>query len=94
MANRESLDQIALRAIAKLGDNAYGNSIMGEIAKTGRRASFGALYAVIERLARQGMIETWSEDGGPERGGRPKLMCRIKSGEWEQRRRGNGIDRS
>ena len=45
-----------------------------------RGPSIGALYAAIDRLEAQGLVETWSAPGGEERGFRPQLWVRRVEG--------------
>ena len=71
-------EYLLLTAAARLGDQAYGAAIRGEIEDaTGRACSIGALYTTLDRLEHKGFIKTWMGDPSPERGGRPKRMVRV-----------------
>jgi PadR family transcriptional regulator PadR len=64
-------EQMILFALVSLGDDAYGASIRREIvSRTGRDVSAGAVYTVLDRLERSGLVA--SHVGAPtaERGGR------------------------
>ena len=51
----------------------YGLAIRQELAeRPGRAVSHGAAYVTLERLAKQGLVETWMGDPTPRRGGRSK----------------------
>ncbi|HWG16456.1 MAG TPA: helix-turn-helix transcriptional regulator [Acidobacteriaceae bacterium] len=81
MANTTSLgefEQIVLLAILRLDENAYGVTILGEIAeRTGRKVSPGALYTTLHRMEDKGLVT--SRDGSPtrERGGRAKRFVTV-----------------
>ena len=63
-------EQIVLLAVARLGDEAYGMRIRGEIeARTGRKATIGAVYATLERLVAKGYVRQADKPGGEERSG-------------------------
>jgi PadR family transcriptional regulator PadR len=81
MANTPSLgefEQIVLLAVLRLGDNAYGVTILGEIAKrTGRNASPGALYTTLHRMEDKGLVTFRDGNPTPERGGRAKRFVTV-----------------
>jgi PadR family transcriptional regulator, regulatory protein PadR len=67
-----------LAALERLGDDAYGVTIRDEIERrTGRVASFGAVYATLERLGRKGFISFRISDPEPVQGGRAKKHARL-----------------
>lgn len=71
-------EYLLISATARLGDDAYGARIRGDVeATTGRPCSVGALYVTLDRLERKGLIETWMGDATPERGGRSKRHVRV-----------------
>ncbi len=71
-------EYFVLSSAARLGDDAYGASMLQDIAAmTGRQCSIGALYTTLDRLEQKGFIKTWMGEPGPERGGRAKKMVRI-----------------
>lgn len=71
------LEMQVVAAARDLGDRAYGVTIADHIAEeTGKRPSFGSLYAAIDSLERQELVETWMGDATAERGFRAKMMVR------------------
>lgn len=69
---------IAMLAVLRLGDNAYGVPIAREIeAQTKREVKVGSIYAALERLEEKGFVV--SELGEPtrERGGRAKRYFHV-----------------
>ena len=65
-------EQMVLLAILRLGAEATGPGISGELeARAGRRVSRGALYSSLDRLERKGLLR-WTVVGATsERGGQP-----------------------
>jgi PadR family transcriptional regulator PadR len=71
-------EYLLITVAAGLGENAYGAAIREEIEATAdRRCSMGALYTTIDRLERNGLLETWMGEATPQRGGRAKRMVRV-----------------
>lgn len=71
-------EQILLTAILRLGENAYGVTIRGEVAElSGKNVVFGTLYNNLDKLVRKGYV--LAERGEPtrERGGRSKIYYRL-----------------
>lgn len=69
---------LILSSAARLGEDAYGASIRGEIEKaTGKTCSIGALYTTLDRLEGKGYVKTWMGDPTPQRGGRSKRLVRV-----------------
>jgi DNA-binding PadR family transcriptional regulator len=63
-------EQIVLLAVARLGSAAYGMRIRAEIEQRGeRKATIGAVYATLERLAAKGLVRQTESPGGTERSG-------------------------
>lgn len=81
MANTASLgefEQIVLLAVLRLGENAYGVTILGEIAaRTGREVSPGALYTTLHRMEDKGLVTLRDGSPTPERGGRAKRFVTV-----------------
>lgn len=81
MANTPSLgefEQIVLLAVLRLGENAYGVTILGEIAeRTGRNVSPGALYTTLHRMEDKGLVTSRDGSPTPERGGRAKRFVTV-----------------
>ena len=66
-------EQIALLAILRVGENAYGVPIRAEIAAcTDREPAPGALYTTLDRLEEKGLVRSWLGEPTPQRGGRAK----------------------
>ena len=71
-------EQVVLLAVARLGAEAYGMRIRGEIeARGGRRATIGAVYATLERLAGKGYARQAEAPGGDERSGLARRFYTI-----------------
>jgi len=71
-------EQIVLLAILRLGDEAYGVSILDEIAaKTGRNPAPGALYTTLHRMEDKGLVTFRDGSPTPERGGRAKRFVIV-----------------
>jgi DNA-binding PadR family transcriptional regulator len=72
-------EKLVLLAILRLGDEAYGATVIAEIAaRTGRDAAPGAIYVALRRLEQKGMVSSWLGDPTPERGGRAKRFLRVE----------------
>jgi DNA-binding PadR family transcriptional regulator len=73
-------DELVLRAIVCLGNNAYAVSIRREIAgQTGRNLSFGGVYNALERLQQKGYVSPRMGEPTRERGGRAKRYYGIEA---------------
>jgi PadR family transcriptional regulator, regulatory protein PadR len=71
-------EQIVLLAILRLGENAYGVTIRGEIAAcTGREPAPGALYTTLDRMEEKGFVQSRLGDPTPQRGGRAKRYITV-----------------
>jgi len=71
-------EQIALLAILRVGEDAYGVTIRAEIKdKTGRDPSQGALYTTLDRLEEKRLVTSRLGDPTPQRGGRPKRYFKV-----------------
>ena len=71
-------EQIVLLAVLRLGDEAYGVTILAEIAaKTGRNPSPGALYTTLHRMEDKGLVTFRDGSPTPERGGRAKRFVTV-----------------
>jgi PadR family transcriptional regulator PadR len=67
------LDVLALLAVGRLGDDAYGVTVCEDISSvTGRDVSIAAVYVALDRLDRRGLVRAWSSEPRPERGGRSR----------------------
>ncbi len=71
-------EQIVLLAVLRLKDEAYGVTILAEIAdKTGRNPSPGALYTTLHRMEDKGLVTFRDGSPTPERGGRAKRFVTV-----------------
>ena len=81
MATEKSLgefEQIVLLAVLRLGDEAYGVTILEEIAaRTGRNPAPGALYTTLHRMEDKGLVTFRDGSPTPERGGRAKRFVSV-----------------
>ena len=73
-----NLDLTTMLVLIRLDDEAYGVSISREIKQlVGYEVALGTIYAVLERLERNGMASSKLGESTPERGGRAKRYFRI-----------------
>jgi PadR family transcriptional regulator len=78
LAYLSDFELIAMLAVLRLGNNAYGVPIAREIEEhTRREVKLGSIYAALERLEEKGFVA--SELGEPtrERGGRAKRYFHV-----------------
>lgn len=72
-------EQMILLALLALGEDAYGAAIRREIVgRTGREVSAGAVYTVLERLERAGLVVSHVGEPTPERGGRRRKHYALR----------------
>ena len=88
--SREALgefEQLVLLAIVRLGEKAYAVPIAAEIERnTGRVVSQAAVYVVLRRLEKKGLVSSLLADPTPERGGRAKRYYALEQGALAQLR--------
>ena len=71
-------EHLILLAVLRLGDDAYGVSIIDELtARTGRDVSQAATYIGLQRLEKKALVEARVADSTPERGGRAKRYFTV-----------------
>jgi DNA-binding PadR family transcriptional regulator len=71
-------EQIVLLAVLRLRDQAYGVTILNEIAEhTGRNPAPGALYTTLRRMEAKGFVTSRDGEPTPERGGRAKRFVTV-----------------
>jgi DNA-binding PadR family transcriptional regulator len=71
-------EQVVIAAVLRLGDEAYGVSIIEFIERNaGRDVSSGALSTTLDRMERKGLIRSELADPCPERGYRPRRYIRV-----------------
>ena len=76
--NLGAFDLMALLALMRLGDAAYGVPIAREIEEaTGRAVALATLYATLTRLESKGLISSQLGEPTAERGGRAKRYFRV-----------------
>ena len=69
---------MVLLALMRLGEDAYGVTIAGELEEqTGREVVVASVYATLERLQDRGLVSSSLGESTPERGGRAKRYFRI-----------------
>jgi DNA-binding PadR family transcriptional regulator len=69
------LEQLALLAVLRLGDNAYPVAIRDEIEeRTGIALGRGSVYVTLDRLDRKGYLTSSFGAPTPERGGKAKRV--------------------
>jgi PadR family transcriptional regulator len=83
MANPDSISNfelMALLALIRLGDDAYGVPICREIEEhSGHNVAVGSVYAALERLQSRKLVVSSLGEPTAERGGRAKRYFRITS---------------
>ncbi len=71
-------EQYVLLSLVRLDEGAYGAAIRRDIENnTSRQVSIGAVYATLGRLADKGLVESWSSEPLPVRGGRSRKHFRL-----------------
>ena len=71
-------EQMVVAAILRLGDEAYGVSIIEEIAAhAGREVRSGALSLTLDRMERKGLLSSTLGDPSESRGGRARRYIRL-----------------
>lgn len=71
------LEELVLLAIIRLGEEAYGLSIVDELDRTARRSvSRATVYVVLRRLEQAGLIESRRETADEARG-KPRRFVRA-----------------
>jgi DNA-binding PadR family transcriptional regulator len=73
-------EEFIMLAVWRLKENAYAVPIRGQLKKvTGKTWAFGALFVMLSRLEKKGMLESYLADPLPKRGGRSKRIYRLSS---------------
>jgi len=69
---------VVLASLLRLGDDAYGVSVIKEIEeRIGRLVSIGAVYSTLSRLEKKSYVTTRTGEPTAERGGRAKRYFKI-----------------
>lgn len=72
-------EQLALLAVMRLGNDAYGAHIQEELdASAEREASISAIYITLTRLEKKGMVRSWMGPPGDERGGKARRYFAVE----------------
>lgn len=75
------LQQLAMLAVVRLGDEAYGAAIRDELARVARRkVSVQTVWVTLVRLEEQGLTAS-TEVAGPD-GGRPRRVFNLTPDGW------------
>lgn len=71
-------EQIVMLALLRLGADAYGASVCGEIAaRGGRDVSVSAVHTTLERLEQKGLVRSRVGEPTPQRGGKRKRHYEV-----------------
>jgi PadR family transcriptional regulator, regulatory protein PadR len=66
-------EQMVMLALLRLGPDAYGAAVCGEIeGRGGRGVSVSAVHTTLERLEQKGLVKSRLGDPTPQRGGKRK----------------------
>jgi DNA-binding PadR family transcriptional regulator len=80
ISDLSTLEQRVMLVILRQHPSAYGISIHQRLAAdTGKRYSFGSIYATLERLEEKGLITSRMGEPTAERGGKGKLYFTLSS---------------
>jgi DNA-binding PadR family transcriptional regulator len=72
-------EQLALLAVMRLGEDAYGAQVQEELeAVAGREASISQIYITLMRLESKGMVSSWMGPPEPVRGGKARRHFRVE----------------
>jgi len=72
-------EQLALLAVMRLGDDAYGAAIQRELESTaGREASISAIYITLTRLQDKGLVRSWMGEPTDSRGGKARRFFGVE----------------
>lgn len=81
------LEQLVMLAILRAGDDAYGVTIQERLHRhVGRRVARGALYTVLDRLERKGLLSSRLGEPLAERGGRARRYFAVTAAGRERLR--------
>lgn len=75
-------EQIVLLSVLRLGDEAYGRSVLRDVEeklRDNRTIAAGAVYTTLDRLETKGLLASELGAGTAERGGRRRRFYRITS---------------
>jgi PadR family transcriptional regulator, regulatory protein PadR len=82
MAKQDHLgefEQLALLAVMRLGDEAYGARIQEELDGTaGRSSAISSIYITLTRLEAKGLVRSSMGEPTDDRGGKPRRYFRVE----------------
>ena len=79
-ATMGEFERATLLAVARLGDDAYGMTIRGELEnRLQRSVSIGAVYTTLDRMEEKGYVSSWLGESTPQRGGRAKKFFKVEA---------------
>jgi DNA-binding PadR family transcriptional regulator len=71
-------EQMVMLALLRLGPEAYGAAVCGEIEKrSGRSVSVSAVHTTLDRLEQKGLLKSRVGDPTPQRGGKRKRHYEV-----------------
>jgi DNA-binding PadR family transcriptional regulator len=74
------LEQAVLLSVHRLGEDAYGRSILRSVELAlDRDTSSGSVYATLDRLEQQRLLSSRLEKGTAARAGRPRRFYRVSA---------------
>lgn len=77
------LQQLAMLAVARLGDDAYGAAIRDELLRVaGRSASVQTVWVTLVRLEKRGLVASSEVRGEGGRRGRARRVFRLSPEGW------------
>jgi len=72
------LEQVVMLAVLRVGEEAYGVPIRGEIARHGgRELTLATVYKTLGRLEDKGLVESYEGEPTAQRGGRRKRFYHV-----------------
>ncbi len=72
------LEEQILLTVLKLKDNSYGISVYQHLEKvTGNKVAIGVVYFALDRLAKNGLLQSYMGSPTPVRGGMRKKFYKI-----------------
>ena len=78
------LQHMAMLAVARLGKEAYGAAIRGELMVVAdRKVTVPTVYVTLVRLEEQGLVRSSEAPGTGARGGRPRRVFRLTPEGWQ-----------
>lgn len=77
--NLGEFEQLALLAVLRLGDEAYGARLQEVLEeRAGREASVSAIYITLTRLQEKGLVSSWMGEPTEVRGGKARRHFRVE----------------